>query len=321
MFRHGFLRILLHLVIDGGVYAQAVPVEVVLRAVGLLVLVEPAVNRVLAPAQGIRTVVLIVLVIGPLRLGRRHIATKHIPEVRGASGIVILHLIGQLYWNLNYGVPLRSRDVSVLRHLSYHEIAPFQGTVRVEHGIVARRLVDHTHEQGRLLDVQVGRVLSKEGLGRSLDSVCAAAEEDGIQVHVHDFLLGVVAFQLHCRNPFLELGAHHNHLGPSRNPAVHFLSRIEGLCKLLGDGASAALAGVAEQYGLHRHTGEAAHIDAGMPVETGVLRGDGRIHEMLGKFVIAHVGPVLNMESGQHLAVLGYDLGRKLVVRVLQLFE
>ena len=58
-----------------------------------------------------------------------------------------------------------------------------------------------------------------------------------------------------------------------------------------------------------------------MPVETGVLRGDGRIHEMLGKFVIAHVGPVLNMESGQHLAVLGYDLGRKLVVRVLQLFE
>ena len=68
VFRHGFLRILLHLVIDGGVYAQAVPVEVVLRAVGLLVLVEPSVNRVIAPAQGIRAVVLVVLVIGPLRL-------------------------------------------------------------------------------------------------------------------------------------------------------------------------------------------------------------------------------------------------------------
>ena len=234
---------------------------------------------------------------------------------------MVLDLVGQLDRNLDYGVALRRRDVTVLRHLPDHEVAPFQGAVRVEHRVVAGRLVDHSHEQRRLLHGKVGRLLGEEGLGRSLDSVCSASEEDGVQVHIHDFLLGVVALQLHCRNPFLELGAHHHHFGPPRNLAVHLLSRIEGLCKLLGDGASAALAGVAEQYGLHRHTGEAAHIYAGMPVETGVLRGYGGIHEMLGELVVTHVGPVLNMESGQHLAVFGYHLGRKLVVRVLQLFE
>ena len=234
---------------------------------------------------------------------------------------MVKHLIVQGYGQTAQGIPLGPGDEAVAGHLSYHEIPALQRIVGVEDGVVARGLVDHAHEQGRLLYGKVGRLLVEEGLRSRLHSVGAAAEENRVQVHVHDLVLRVVALELHCGYPFLELGLDHHHCGPSRELALHLPAGIERLRELLGDGASASLAGILHQYGLHEHAGEALHVDSGMLVEPGVLGGHRCVHQIGRKLVIAHVCPVLDVEGRQDLAVLGYHLGRQLVVGMLKLLE
>ena len=58
-----------------------------------------------------------------------------------------------------------------------------------------------------------------------------------------------------------------------------------------------------------------------MPVETGILRGDGRMDQVKGQFVVADESTVFDMVSGQDLAFLGDDLGSELALRVLQFFD
>ena len=99
------------------------------------------------------------------------------------------------------------------------------------------------------------------------------------------------------------------------------LAGVEGLRQLLGDGGAATLAGIAGQERLEQDAEQAGDVDAGMVVETGVLGGDRRLHEVQGKLVIAHEGPVLDMVGRQDLAFLGDDLGSQLAVRVLELLD
>ena len=99
------------------------------------------------------------------------------------------------------------------------------------------------------------------------------------------------------------------------------LAGVEGLRELLGDGGTAALAGVAGQERLEQDAEKAGDVDAGVAVETGVLGGDRRLHEVLGKLVIADEGAVLDMVGREDLAFLGDDLGGQLAVRVLQLLD
>src|ERR1044071_102714 len=60
-------------------------------------------------------------------------------------------------------------------------------------------------EQRRLFDGEVFGLLAEVGLGRGLEAVGAGAEEDGVDVHLHDLLLGVVAFDLERADPLVEL--------------------------------------------------------------------------------------------------------------------
>ena len=312
---HSLLGVLLHLVVDGGIDAQAVPVEVVGGAVALLVLVQPAVDRVVVPAERIVREVLRELVVRALGTRGLHVAAEHVAEIGRVAGVVVLHLEIQGNGNLTEGIALRLGQVAALLHLPDHEVAALQGAVGVEDGVVARGLVDHAHQQGGLLDREVGRLLGEVRLRGSLHAVGAAAEEDGVQVHVHDLVLGVVPLDLDGGDPLLELDAHHLEL------VADLAARIESLGELLGDGTAAALAGVPHQQRLEEHAGETLHVDARMLVEAGVLRGHGRLDQVRGELVIADVGTVLYMEGGEDLSVLGDDLGGQFVVRVLQLFE
>ena len=58
-----------------------------------------------------------------------------------------------------------------------------------------------------------------------------------------------------------------------------------------------------------------------MLVETGVLRGDRRLDQAQGQFVIPHERTVFNMVGRQDLPFLRDDLGGQLAVRVLQLLD
>ena len=98
-----------------------------------------------------------------------------------------------------------------------------------------------------------------------------------------------------------------------------FLTGIESLRQLLGDGGTTALAGVAGQERLEKDAEKAGDVDAGMAVETGVLGGDRRLHEMQGQLFVTDECTVLDMVGGQDLAFLCDDLGGQLAVRILQL--
>jgi len=190
-----------------------------------------------------------------------------------------------------------------LLHLRDDEVSSCKRLVRIYRRVVSCRLVDHTDKRRALLDCKIDRILAEESLSRSLDTICVAAEEDLIHVHVHDLILRIVALKLHSRDPLLELDPYHLQGRHSRDPAAHILTRIEGLGKLLGDGTSSSLARVSSEKGLEDHTSETLEVDAGMIVETYILRCYCRIHKIRRKLGIVHERPVLYMECGKDLAV------------------
>ena len=218
-------------------------------------------------------------------------------------------------------VPLRLREVSSLLHLSYNEIAADQGLVRIQGRIVPGRLVDHSHESGALLYGEVGRLLREEGLRCGPYAIGIAAEEDGIEIHVHDLLLGVVTLELDGGYPFFQLDNHQLDLGYAGDSAAYVCPGIQCLRKLLGDGASASLAGIAEEQCLHEHPSETLEINAGMVVEPSVLGCHRRLHKIWRKFVVGYEGTVLDMESREYLAVIGNDLRSQLALGILEFLE
>ena len=124
------------------------------------------------------------------------------------------------------------------------------------------------------------RVLRKESLGRGLDAICAASEENGIQVHVQNFILGIVTLKFHGGYPLLEFDPDHLHLGKTRNPAGNVGTRVQCLRKLLGDGTSASLTGIAQKQGLHKHSAKTGKVNAGVAVESDVFRSDRSLDEI-----------------------------------------
>ena len=238
------------------------------------------------------------------------------------SGVVVLDLVVvDVDGYLADGIALFLGQVTRFLHAFEDGVAALQGLVGIETGVVAGGLVDHAHEHGTLLHIQFGRLLVEEGHGRGLDAVRAAAEEDGVEIHVHNLLLGIVPFELHRSDPLLEFGPDHHDLGPSRNLALYLAAGVQGLGQLLGDGTAATLAGVGHEQGLKEHAAKADHVDAGMLVEALVLGGDGRLDEAGCQFVVTGIGAVLDMECGQDLAAVGNHLRGELAVRVLQLLE
>ena len=236
------LGIFLHLVVDGRVDPQTVPVKVILASVSLLVLLKPAIQVVRGPGKRVGGIVLDHRIVGLARLSGVHHAANHIPEIRGQTGVVVLHLIVELYRDQTDGIPLGLVQIAGLLHLADHKVPSGQSLVRIDGRIVPRRLVDHSHKHSALLDRKLGRELPEECLRSRTHTVRTAAEEYGVEVHRHNLVLGVVPFELHGGDPFLQLDPHHFGMIYSRNPTPHLGPRIKGLRQLLGDRAAAALA-------------------------------------------------------------------------------
>ena len=251
MLRDSFFRIFLHLVVQRGIDSKAVLVQIVFGTVRLYVLVKPAVERVVRPQKRIRSIVFPICIFGTHRLISIHHTAEHVAEIRSQTGIMVLNLIGQCYRNFSYRISLSLSQIPGLFHLADHEIPPDQGLVRVQCRIISCRLVHHSDQCRALLDGQLCRFLGKERLGCRPYTVGAASEEDSVQIHVQNLFLCIVALQLHGRYPFLQLYPYHLHLGKSRDAAGDVSSRIESLGKLLGDGTSSSLAGIAQEQCLH----------------------------------------------------------------------
>ena len=202
---------------------------------------------------------------------------------------MILYLIRKSYRNLLNGVALILRNEAGLFHLGNHKIPSGERFIRIQGRVVSGRLVDHSHKCSCLLYRQVYRCLAEECLCSCLDSICIASEEHLIHVHVHDLVLGIASLKLYGSHPFLELDPHHLQLGHARNPAAHVLTGVKRLRKLLGDGAAASLARITAQKGLEYHSTETLEVNAGVVVETHILRSYCRVHQIWRKLFIAHI--------------------------------
>ena len=307
------LGVALHVGVDGDIYLQAVAVQVVFFPRRLAVFGKPAEERVLAPAYGVRHEVVVgEILVAARRLGA-HLAAYHIPEVWRNAGVVVLHLEAQLYGgSLSLGHLLLS-DVAGLVHTADYQVPAGLGLVVVQNRIVAGRLVDDADQGGRLLYVQLGWLLGEIRLRGRLYAVGPASEEDGVQVHGYNFVLGIAPFELDGGGPFAQLDPYHLQF------VAHFLTRIEGLGELLGDGTSSSLAGIAHQKGAEEHASEALEINAAVLLETGVLGSDGSVDYIGGDVLILDIGPVLDVEGGDYFPVHGNKLGCEIVVRMFKL--
>ena len=213
------------------------------------------------------------------------------------------------------GVTFRLGKIVHLLHAGEHQVAAAQGVVRIQGRVVTRGLVHHAHQHGAFFREQFRGLLSEKLVGRRRDAIGIGAEEHGVHVHVHDFVLGVIPLQLDGGNPLLQFNPHH------AQPAHMRSAGIKGFGQLLGDGGSAALGGIPGKQRAEKHTPQGLDVYAGMFIEPFVLRGHGRLHQRLGQFFVADKRPVFDMIGGQDFPFLRYDLRGQLGIRVFQFFD
>ena len=202
---HSLLGIALHRGVDRGVDPEAVAVDVIIRAVGLLILVAPAIERILV-------VLLNSLLVVPIgqelsacgTLGIHHL-TQHLAEVGRLAIVVRDGFILERDRECRQRIAHLARDSSRSAHTVDHEVSARQSVLGVAHGRVARRGIHHADQHRRLLNVQLIGRLSEEGARCRLDTEGVRAVLHRIEVHRRDLLLGVVVLELEGRDPLLEL--------------------------------------------------------------------------------------------------------------------
>ena len=321
MLRHSFFRILLHLVIDGGINAESVLVQVVTASVRLEMLVEPAVQFIVRPLQGIHPVIFILGVRLALGLFGVHNAAKHIAEIGALAGIVVLHLIMQGDGQGGNGIVLDFAQIAVFVHLGEYEIASLAGPFGMKLGVVTGGGIDRADQHRALLGRQFGREFVEESAGGGPDAVGAAAEEHRVEIHRDDFVLGVIAFQFDGREPLAQFNPHHFGLVYAGDAAARFRAGIQSLGQLLGDGTATALFARTAQDSLENHTAQAAEIHARVFIETAVFRRYQRVDQVRGELVVSHIRTVLDVKGCQNLPVIGQNLRREFVLGIFQFFK
>ena len=165
MFGDGFLGIALHLVIDGGIDAEAVLVQVVLGAVALGILVEPAVEGVVGPEKGVGLVILHDGIGRFPGLFRAHDAAEHIPEIGAHAGGAVSLAGVQGDGNGLERITFRAGEVIHGFHALQHHIAAAEGMFGVQGLIVAGWLVHHAHQHGAFLGEKFRRAFSEKLVG------------------------------------------------------------------------------------------------------------------------------------------------------------
>ena len=335
MLQQSLLGILLHRRVDRGVDLQTVTIDVVIRTVGLLILLAPAVERIVVPLIESMIEVPIVVELRTLRAGLVHHQTQHLAEVGCRTVVVRDGAVVELNGQCRERVVLGTCDATVGTHTRHHRVAASDRVIVVQYGVVACRFVHNAHQHGRLLNIELIGRLVEEGARRRLNAIGIRAVLDRIEVHCDELLLGVVVFEFHGRDPLFELRdykaclAHH---GATRG----CVAREEVLSHLLGDGTTTALTRIAERNGLDTHADQRLDVDTRVRVETLVLGRNQSRHNrrhrvaiesqhqraILGEEVsILDIRTVLHEERADDLTIFRVDFGCDIAFGVLQLLE
>ena len=173
------------------------------------------------------------------------------------------------------GVGLFLGQLMAFDHPLQHGLGALEGQVRVAG--VGRRGIGQARQKHGFGVGEVGGGLAKVTLGGFLDAVAAAAEIDGVGVHLKDLLLRIGLFNVDGGKGFGRLAGH-----------ALFLCEQGVLGQLLGQGAAALGHGTAADVGDHGPE-DSAWVNAFMGHEVLVLGGDHRVDVGLGQFVVGRV--------------------------------
>ena len=223
----GFLGIMLHPRINGGVDAQTIAIDVVRLTVGTGGVFGPFVQ----------------------------LASQELTEIGGLACVVVLdaemrHIDG----NQRDGITFSLGDKAIFGHLFQHEVTAAQRTLRVAHRAETGGCIDHTSHQGTLLNGHLLGFLVEEGARRRTDAVSIVTESHSVEIHRNDFLFRIVVLQLGGRNPFLELAQHELGL------AQVLATRKQVFGQLLRNGGAATF--VFARDDTESHTEQSPLIDA-----------------------------------------------------------
>ena len=225
-------------------------------------------------------------------------------------------VIRQHYRQTLQRVALGCGDFTGLLHAVKHHVAPVLCALRVTEGIVKRRVVAHAHKHGRLLNVEVTRVFAEVHISRCLNAHGVVQEVKLVEIHLDDFVLGVVALQLHGYHPlygFLQRAFKY----------VARLRRIELLGELLRDCAAAAGAFLPHEHTLHHGSHQSPAVYSGVALKSLVLGRYERVGQIFRHLVKIHIHAVaLAAVVTPHFHTVGrkHRCG-KLVGRVFELLD
>ena len=152
-------------------------------------------------------------------------------------------------------------------------------------GVILGGVVGDADETRALRQGQLGYVLVEVHPGGGLHAVALVAQVDGVQVHLQNFVFGIVLFQ----------GQSPVHL---RHLALDGVLVVAGdvLDELLGDGGAAL--GVALGKGPEHGPDSAMPVHTVVALEALVLDGDGGLAEVLGDGIKIHPDAVFVAEQG-----------------------
>ena len=335
MLQQSLLGIFLHRRVDRGIDLQTITIDVVVRAVGLLILLTPAVERVIVPLVERLIEIPIVVELRTLRAGLIHHQSQHLAEICSRTVVVRDGAVVELNRQRRERIVLLAREATVGTHTRHHRVSTCNRVVVVQNGVVSCGLVHHADQHRRLLNIKLIGRLVEERTRRRLDTVGIRSILDRIEIHRNQFLLGVVVFEFHGRDPLFELRDHQTHFthyGTCRGR----IAREEVLCHLLGDCTTTALTRVAERNGLDTHTDQRLDVDTCVRMETFVLGRDQRSHngghllavesQQLGaifgiEFGILDIRTVLYEERADDLTIFRVDFGCDVALGVFELLE
>ena len=206
------------------------------------------------------------------------------------------------------GVVLFLRDASGIEHPLEHQVAPFQGSVRVQLRAVGGGAVDHAGQQRRLRNAEVLGVYVEEVAGGGLYSVRAAAEGHDVEVALKDLVLAELFLHGNGKFHFPQLVA--VILVTAENDffvVLHIGVNDHVVDVLLRDGGRTAV-GAAGSIG-HQGADDALHVHAAVFVEPVVFDGQHGVDHVRRHLVEGHRLPVLVVQRGDQGAVVGIDLG------------
>ncbi len=187
-------------------------------------------------------------------------------------------------------------------------VAALPGLAGMPGRVVGVGVADDPGEQGRLGEVQLGRVLGEVVPGRGLDAVRAVAVVGDVEVAAQDLVLAELLLHRHRVPQFADLAGGGDLLGRLPLLVVVGLGEQEVLHVLLGD-AGAALRHLPAAEVAGEGPQRALQVDGAVLVEAAVLDGEHRRARDRRDLVERDVHPVLVEERRDLGAVGGEDRG------------